>query len=160
MRKSQFIGYSELSELSRNSMVNNQKINPAAPLRKSQNEKIPIVPIEEPITVVQSSSEESYDSEVEINSDDLNQPDDEIYIKPIEQIEVQERDDERQDLDDFVDELMDWNEQNSELADLGSDMIVLIDKSESLFITYAKEKLAKNKQLIEKRAREQEQKKG
>ena len=141
-------------------MVNNQKINPAAPLRKSQNEKIPIVPIEEPITVVQSSSEESYDSEVEINSDDLNQPDDEIYIKPIEQIEVQERDDERQDLDDFVDELMDWNEQNSELADLGSDMIVLIDKSESLFITYAKEKLAKNKQLIEKRAREQEQKKG
>jgi hypothetical protein len=39
-------------------------------------------------------------------------------------------------------------------------MIVLIDKSESLFITYAKEKLAKNKQLIEARAREQEQKKG
>ena len=83
-----------------------------------------------------------------------------MYIKPIEQIEVQEGDDERQDLDNFVDELMDWNEQNSELADLGSDMIVLIDKSESLFITYAKEKLAKNKQLIEKRAREQEQKKG
>ena len=92
--------------------------------------------------------------------DDLNQPDDEIYIKPIEQIEVQEGDDERQDLDNFVDELMDWNEQNAEQADLGSDMIVLIDKSESLFITYAKEKLAKNKQLIEARAREQEQKKG
>ena len=129
-------------------------------MRKSQNEKITIVPIEESITVVQSSSEESYDSEVDINSDDLNQPDDEMYIKPIEQIEVREGDDERQDLDNFVDELMDWNEQNSELADLGSDMIVLIDKSESLFITYAKEKLAKNKQLIEKRAREQEQKKG
>ena len=53
-------------------------------MRKSQNEKITIAPIEESITVVQSSSEESYDSEVDINSDDLNQPDDEMYIKPIE----------------------------------------------------------------------------
>ena len=48
-------------------------------------------------------------------------------------------------VDDFVDELMDWNEQNSEQVEIGNDMIQLIDKSESLFITYAKEKLLKNK---------------
>lgn len=48
-------------------------------------------------------------------------------------------------VDDFVDELMDWNEQNSELSEIGNDMIQLINKSESLFITYAKDKLLKNK---------------
>ena len=52
------------------------------------------------------------------------------------------------------------NDFNSKEAEMGDDMIVLIDVSEHLFITYAQEKLVKNKVLIETRAREQEAKKG
>ena len=55
---------------------------------------------------------------------------------------------------------MGWNEEASEKADMGDDMIVLVNQSELLFITYAKDKLAQNKQLIQARAREEEAKKG
>ena len=44
-----------------------------------------MAPVEEKEAAsVQSSSEASYDSEIEINSDELNQPEEEIFIKPIE----------------------------------------------------------------------------
>ena len=64
--------------------------------------------------------------------------------------------------DDFVDDLLQLNDAASGAIEESKvdDMIVLIDKSEHLFITYAQEKLVKNKALIEARARENEAKKG
>ena len=56
-------------------------------------------------------------------------------------------------MDDFVETLMEWNEEAAERVDLGDDMIVLVNQSELLFITYAKEKLAQNKKMIQDRAR-------
>lgn len=55
-------------------------------MRKSLD-SIPIRPIVETKTVVKSSSEDSYDSEDEINSADVSQPEEEHFIKPNEQIE-------------------------------------------------------------------------
>ena len=65
------------------------------------------------------------------------------------------------DADDFVDDLLKLNDNASEaIEDKVDDMIVLLDKSEHLFIKFAQEKLVKNKTLLEQRAREHEAKKG
>ena len=110
-----------------------------------------------------SSSQQSYDSEDDLNSNDLSELEEELYqnqLKDLEDKLEKERAEARLPADDFVDDLLELNDLASEKADKGDDMIVLIDASEHLFITYAQEKLVKNKNLIEARARENEAKKG
>ena len=109
----------------------------------------------------QTSSEESYDSEEDFRMSDVSKLEGESGEKQIDQIDDEQQElDDRQNVDDFVETLIGWNEEASEKADMGDDMIVLVNQSELLFITYAKDKLAQNKQLIQARAREEEAKKG
>ena len=107
-----------------------------------------------------SSSEGSYDSEDDLNSNDLSELEEQMYQTQIKELEKNDEEDDRANASLFVDELIDMNDFASEKADINNDMIVLIDSSELGFITYAQEKLVKNKALIETRAREHEAKKG